>query len=780
MFSFLRKTKANDSTQSGSHSTFLHRVKTSASTHTTDSNREHKERPKDRSKSFNISKIFLNELQESHIHEEALNSSDEDLSDLENKTNYGGAELNLSLSRFTSINQDKFVPQLLGLLHSKGLSNPFIIKENKDFRLSFSSNGEYIFLPSMLDNEEDTEHHRDSSQYEDEPVVFNFAVVLSLEKETNIDIKAAFLSSVADISWTKGIPSNRSIKNEMFELGHLDLSLKSTSMNYYVDPLGKTVTELNNEIVSKSYKFKKDSDIAAQPYFDTQSEFKLHNRHEFSPTLLKAGDYVFFNSVLISPSITESFDTLNSHISHFFKIFINDHSYRHELKIIRGPPLVAVSSNDKPLYINKNWNESLAYEVTMPKKFVTLGDELPLKMKFSPLEKGVVLKRVKVNIIETITYSSKDQKYEYEDREFPIHDKYITGPNETEESFKVAPLLEIKASPQRSSQALREVILKPHHHLLSSDNLLETCFETVPHTRDTVEITGPLKILSYLSFKNQENVSGTTKETKVVNDRQGNLDSKTRYNDFKHKLHPDSSNSKFVKVKHKFQISLRVSRMNFEEKKYHHYEVVIDTPIYLLNENCTSSNLVLPSYDSTLNNFLDDFEINLDSQQLPTFEEATSPLNSPALIPITTDDNILSRTSTIGTIALERCRSNIDDVLSTQGPASASRRGSRIAYTAESEVLTEESDPLPPPPDYNESIPLLSDGEESLVSTLSSYTMDSSVPMSKETSVRTGSSVPRALSQQHQSDASLVVHDHDSIDLTEQFHRAVYDGVDSN
>ncbi|KAH3682071.1 hypothetical protein WICPIJ_006972, partial [Wickerhamomyces pijperi] len=227
MFSFLKRTKTHDSAttssstgpQNSQHhtSSLLQRVKSSTSTQNSNNNEaspqisrskstrsgSHSDSIKPRSKSFNISKLFLNELQESHRHddgslrrnsESSVLSMSEDDSGSDSMTTYpinshnrsnstSGGDLNLSLSRFTSINQDKFAPRLLSLLHSKGLSNPFIISENKELKLSFSSNGEYIFLPSLQGNEEDDDDSNGQTHdnhYEDEdPVVFNFAVILS-------------------------------------------------------------------------------------------------------------------------------------------------------------------------------------------------------------------------------------------------------------------------------------------------------------------------------------------------------------------------------------------------------------------------------------------------------------------------------------------------------------------------------------------------------------------------------------------------------------------------
>ncbi|KAH3672272.1 hypothetical protein WICMUC_004367 [Wickerhamomyces mucosus] len=598
---------------------------------------------------------------------------------------------NASLSRFTSINTDKFSPDLINLLHSKGLSNPFTISESKLYTVSLSSNGEHIFLPNTNSNEEDDTNYSidqplDNQLYD--PVVYNFAIVLSLQREALINIKNCFINSILSVDWLHGIPNTRSITTENIELGHLNLGINGKSMNYYYGDNGH-FEELNNKIISHYYKFNKAIDNIDVSYYERNKQFKDNLSLNGNIQLLRPGDHIFFNSILISPTISESISTLKSEVKHYFNLFINNEVHRQELKIIRGPPQLGSSTMDKALYINKVWDDSLSYEVILPKKFITLGEELPVKIKFSPLRKDLQLRRVKINLIEKVTYSSKDLKYEYDDLEPTINDTYIAGVKDlSNRDCKIIPLLDIKSS-KKPSHALREETIISPISIQKDDNLLSCCYN---ENNGDINIIGPLKILSYLAFKN-ESVFASNKISKITNDGI-EIKNKVKFNEFKHRIYPDSNNNRYVKISHKFQISLRISKkLNSNDEKFHHYEVLIDTPIYILHKNCTASNLILPSYDAA------QFSTDLDQSYLPTFEEATSPINSPNLIPVDeSTNNLLSRVSTIGS---ER-RGSISQIL--ESPSD-----SNIRYAKVTDV------PNLPPPTYNESTPYLnSEDEESM------------------------------------------------------------------
>lgn len=72
----------------------------------------------------------------------------------------------------------------------------------------------------------------------------------------------------------------------------------------------------------------------------------------------------------------------------------------------------------------------------------------------------------------------------------------------------------------------------------------------------------------------------------------------TRLNTPKRGLYLDSLHFSNVYCRHKLEIMLRISKPDPEcPSKLRHYEVLIDTPIFLVSEQCNSGNMELPTYD---------------------------------------------------------------------------------------------------------------------------------------------------------------------------------------
>lgn len=99
------------------------------------------------------------------------------------------------------------------------------------------------------------------------------------------------------------------------------------------------------------------------------------------------------------------------------------YSYSYKLPAIRLPPSDATSTLNKSIYVNKVWNKALNYELLLPRKFTQLSppnnlsvppndkflrnNTFMLQMKLVPLVKNLQLKRIKINIVEKITYTAK-------------------------------------------------------------------------------------------------------------------------------------------------------------------------------------------------------------------------------------------------------------------------------------------------------------------------------------------------------------------------------------
>lgn len=810
------------------------------------------------------------------------NNSSDDLNSIATSNNSDYETL--ELTRFKSLNYDKFNKELLQYLKFHGLSAPRILDDSDFIRISMSSSGENVFLPSIVNfNEDDVENldlnndngnneasgnnsrgasgedadgdngvttlqeetPRRTPHEEDigEPVSHTFAIIISLTKPTSISTITTKLQSTTKILWPEGIPGDRSTKSQSFEMGQLSWDLNLSNYNYYIPfnaeseesaiddegsysdsdsyDTGKFITE--NRIHPKKFQERSVDQITRGPLNSFKKDndpFIIGNLNSSGSVYYPPGDYIFRLPVLFPPLISESLITQNSSVNYSLRTIVAQKNKlynlgEHGFNVIRAPPSNAVSTADKPVYVNKVWNDALSYEISFPKKYVTIGANIPIKMKFAPLIKDISIRRIRVNVLEKATYCSKDLKYEYDEVSLVKNE----GTRKTSVNEKVLPLLEIRTR-SRTELALKEEIVRD---LLRDDNLLSSCYKAEAATRDDVEIIGQLQIQSYLPFikPNKYNKELQTKNhtlmstifnsdkhkaqinknltTKIIN--QGfKVDTSTYYNDFGEGVYPDSENNKFIQVSHKLQIAIRLSKKD-DSGKLHHYEVMIDTPIFFLNSACVPANVELPAYNDVTPRSNSD--INGDDapqafygyhDQLPTFEEAISPMNSPSLIPYQGSGeetiNVLSRTSTIGSGPIQSFNWNYDNIdqvvtgtseltmdnnqttIPRRRSAAANdiinnlkRTGTRNSSVYNSNRSTEsanvipdredeveEEDDIPPPPKYTESVPLLSDNASNSSSDIESL-----------------SSV-----DDHDDDSINQLHN-ESTDLTDQFTRSIYD-----
>lgn len=63
-------------------------------------------------------------------------------------------------------------------------------------------------------------------------------------------------------------------------------------------------------------------------------------------------------------------------------------------------------------------------------------------------------------------------------------------------------------------------------------------------------------------------------------------------------LRPDVTYNPFIHVKHRLQVSFRISKQDPSDPKRRYFEVMIDTPIYILSKHCKNESIELPLYDS--------------------------------------------------------------------------------------------------------------------------------------------------------------------------------------
>lgn len=372
------------------------------------------------------------------------------------------------------------------------------------------------------------------------------------------------------------------------------------------------------------------------------------------------------------------------------------------INIVRTPPPISISTANKPVYINRVWTNALSYEISFAQKYVSLGSKVPIKIKLAPLTKSIYLKRIRVSVVEKITFVSKNYAYEY-DQIDPVakdpYNPYFTDFAAKRKKERNISLLEVRTR-EKGSRAIREEIVENSH----DDNLLAYSCMKDDNKRDSIGITEPLTIETILEFPKYEEMdkkaakvvppygidlytlipnpesasnqhathrSGVIgflagrrnslsplpknskeqapqpvptsidqrfHETTFENNSDVPVKFHTRLNKPKRGLYLDSLHFSNVYSRHKLEIMLRISKPDERDpKKLRHYEVLIDTPIFLVSDLCNSGNMELPTYRMATSGPLDPQELAMSAPP-PTFEEAISipgsPLQSPISSPI--------------------------------------------------------------------------------------------------------------------------------------------------
>ncbi|EJS44666.1 ecm21p [Saccharomyces arboricola H-6] len=405
------------------------------------------------------------------------------------------------------------------------------------------------------------------------------------------------------------------------------------------------------------------------------------------------------------------------------------------IKVIRTPPPVAVSTANKPIYINRVWTDSLSYEISFAQKYVSLNSEVPIKIKLAPICKNVCVKRIHVSITERVTFVSKGYEYEY-DQTDPVakdpYNPYYLDFASTRRKERSLSLFEIRTK-EKGTRALREEIVENSFN----DNLLSySPIDDESHAKgnqkDKLGITEPIIIETKLEFPKYEDLDKRTakiippygidaysstpnpehapsngpshRRPSVIGFLSGHKNSKThdenekpiydpkfhetriksnsgltvkthtRINKPKRGLYLDSLHFSNVYCRHKLEIMLRISKPDPEcPSKLRHYEVLIDTPIFLVSELCNSGNMELPTYDmATMDNQSNHTPLSMDTDFFgntcpppPTFEEAISVPASPIVSPMGSPDIMASYDSDLLSIQ----QLNLSRNTSVSGPS---------------------------------------------------------------------------------------------------------------
>lgn len=209
------------------------------------------------------------------------------------------------------------------------------------------------------------------------------------------------------------------------------------------------------------------------------------------------------------------------------------------INLLRIPPSDQVELGE-PIVVDKTWNDVLKYNLIIPSKELILNAFLPIHFEFLPLDK-LVLHRIRIYLTENITYTSSNKKV-----------IRIQG----EKNFLLAELNGPSKEPENESAKKKGV--KELGNLLLDEK------------------TGDITNKAF-----QFNIYVPSHFTKKKSD----------HTLVKHIVHPDTTYPLIV-CKHWIKIALRISTSG------KHYEVIIDSPIHVLNQYCSYANTLLPRYDS--------------------------------------------------------------------------------------------------------------------------------------------------------------------------------------
>lgn len=489
-----------------------------------------------------------------------------------------------------------------------------------------------------------------------------FAVIAEVGPDQILlsSLKVTFRSDVKT-EWPDRENGSIITSKESFGIASHTWNLKWEDADYFISSVN------SNERIDRNTK---SADLAKRSviysFVDARSsDIKTPIFPELKQQDVKPGLYLFFLPIVFPSNVPSTVKTLNGSLTHNLFIEIPYETEKssksstvrasYELPMVRAPPPLATSILDKPIHVNRTWNDSLHYMITFPKKHVSLGSEHIINVKLIPLAKDVILKRIRFNILEKVRYLSQDCTKEYE---YDSERHTVSKARGQKTKDRVFTLCELKTKQKRyagtSPVPFKQEVIK-----CQNDNLLNACYELDSQTSDDVVIASPLDInvaLPFLTSKadrefltNPEQTAKSKSPARrslsskadltlspdiTSSDLIGSLGTKVGHPEGllnlkeakKHRislssssyavghdinretgstidakaLSPDS-NFKHIQISHRLQVSFRVSKPDpIDNQRLHHYEIVIDTPLVLLSSKCAEGSTQLPNYEEIL------------------------------------------------------------------------------------------------------------------------------------------------------------------------------------
>lgn len=361
------------------------------------------------------------------------------------------------------------------------------------------------------------------------PVPHLFAVILDLKKECQVKHVRIEFSSLVSTLWPTGDTHSRYNVKEKFKIGSLEWIVSLHDADYFISTSNSNDTRSSDvtprELAERTRKYRLvDVQLLATGSDDVNlgrknpvylAEFLQQAQLDVTSItsgggghdVFDAGIYVFLVPILIPPHIPASVTSINGSLNH--RLSVNVHKISDKLNrkttvnsnfnlpMVRTPPSLANSVADKPIYVNRVWNDSLHYVITFPRKYVSLGSEHTVNVKLVPLVKDVIIKRIKFNVLERITYISRDLSREYE---YDGDDPFLTrNPASLKTRERVVSLCELKTKHKNSYQTnadpYKEEVIK-----CPDNNILFSCYEPGQTKELSVMIASPLDINIALPF----------------------------------------------------------------------------------------------------------------------------------------------------------------------------------------------------------------------------------------------------------------------------------------
>lgn len=329
-------------------------------------------------------------------------------------------------------------------------------------------------------------------------------------------------------------------------------------------------------------------------------------------TLYPAGEYVFHFNLAIDARMSETILCPKAALKYYlvakverpsrFSFAVTGHK---EVTLVRSPPALGETQTNMPLAISRDWDQRLHYDISCPKKYITLGTSIPLTIKLTPIDK-VRVHRVRVEVVESLLYNSarlSRLKHKEPLRKVLVFEKLAKGPMVSAQNDK--------NSERESEKRKKSRIAMMCGNLLhfSEDPAAGHTEEETEENKTQIADTTELDVdMPFVTSRNDWNSQATHHFINPSSDSK-----------YLQVLRPDVIFNPMVHIKHRLHVSFRISKIDSDSGNWRYFEVLIDTPIHFLSKYCKGESVELPHYE------------DLDFRYLPREQQQRDSLNDDEL-----------------------------------------------------------------------------------------------------------------------------------------------------